>query len=57
MWTYQTVTNNPYLHINVELLLMSRTDYTMQIFLCLLVIVVHIDDVISAKTCIICKGH
>jgi hypothetical protein len=44
MQTYKTVTTNP--HINDELLLVSRMDYAMRIILCLLVLVVSIDDAI-----------
>jgi hypothetical protein len=44
MQAYQTVTNNPCPHINVELLLLSRIDYTMRFLLCPLVLVVNTDD-------------
>jgi hypothetical protein len=36
--TYQTITKNPWPHIIAELLLVSRTDCTMSILLCPLVI-------------------
>jgi hypothetical protein len=32
-------------------------EYTMGILLCPLVLVVNIDDVVSAETCLICKEH
>jgi hypothetical protein len=46
MWPYQIITNTPSLHINAELLLVSRMDYTMRILLSPLVLVVNIDDVV-----------
>jgi hypothetical protein len=52
MRAYQTTTNNPCPHINAELLLVSRMDYTMRILLCPLVLVVNIDDTISTETCL-----
>jgi hypothetical protein len=57
MWTYQTITNNPYPYINAVLLLVARMDYTMRILLCPLVLVVNIDDAISTETYLICKEH
>jgi hypothetical protein len=51
------ITNNPCPRINAELLLVSRTDYTMRILLCPLVLIVHIDDTISKQMCFICKEH
>jgi hypothetical protein len=56
MQAYQTITNNPCLHINAELLLVTRIDYTTRILLCPLVLVMNIDDV-STETCLICKEH
>jgi hypothetical protein len=48
MWrnvrAYRTITNNPCPHINAELLLVSRMDYTMRVLLCPLVLVVNIHD-------------
>jgi hypothetical protein len=43
MKAFQTVTSNPCQHINAELLLVSRMDYTMKILLCTLVLDVNID--------------
>jgi hypothetical protein len=48
MWAYQIITSIcP--DIDSELLLMSRLDYTMRIFLCPQVTVVKIDDAISTE--------
>jgi hypothetical protein len=44
MRAYRIITNNPYPHINAELLLVSRMDCTMRILLCPLVLVMNIDD-------------
>jgi hypothetical protein len=44
------ITNNPRQHINAELLLVSRMDYTMRILLCPLVSAVNIEDAVSTKT-------
>jgi hypothetical protein len=41
---------NPCPHINAELLLVPRVDYTMRILLCPLVLVVNIEDAISTET-------
>jgi hypothetical protein len=53
MWqkirAYQTITNNPCPHINAELLLVSRMDYTIRNLLCSLVLVVNIDDAVSTE--------
>jgi hypothetical protein len=57
MRTYQITTNNPCPHINAELQLMSRMDYTMRILVCPLVFVVNIDDAVSAITCFISEKH
>jgi hypothetical protein len=57
MRAYQIITNNPCSHINAELLLGTRIDYTMRILLCPLVLVMNIDDVVSTETCLICKEH
>jgi hypothetical protein len=43
-------------HINAELLLVSRMDYTMRILLCPLVLVENIDAV-PTETCLVCKEH
>jgi hypothetical protein len=56
MLAYHTITNNPCRHINAELLLVSRMDYTLRVLLYPLVLVVNIDDV-STEMCRICKGH
>jgi hypothetical protein len=45
-WVYQTTTNNSCPHINAELLLVSRMDYTMRILLYPLVWVVIINDAV-----------
>jgi hypothetical protein len=57
MRVYQTITNNPCPHINAELLLVSKMDYTMRILVCPLVVVVNIDDAVSTETCHICKEY
>jgi hypothetical protein len=57
MRAYYTITIKPCPHINAELLLVSRTDYTMRILDCPLVLVVNIDDAVSIETCHICKEH
>jgi hypothetical protein len=61
MWqnkrAYKTITSNLCPHINAELLLVSRMDYTMKILLCTLVLIVNTDDGISTKACLICKEH
>jgi hypothetical protein len=49
MLAHQTMTKNPRPHINSELLLVSRMDYTMRIILCPLVLVVKIDDTVCTK--------
>jgi hypothetical protein len=46
MRAYQTITNNPWAHINADLLLVSEMDYTMRILLYPLVLVVNIDDAV-----------
>jgi hypothetical protein len=43
--------------IPAELLLVSRMDYTMRILLWPLVLVVNVDDALSAETWLICKEH
>jgi hypothetical protein len=50
MRAYKTVTNNPCPYINVQLLLVSRMDYTMRILLCPLVFVVNIDNAVCTET-------
>jgi hypothetical protein len=57
MRAYQTITDNTCPHINAELLLVSRMDYTKRILLCPLVLVVNIVGAICTETCIICKEH
>jgi hypothetical protein len=57
MRAYRTFTNNPGPHINAELLLVSRMDYTMRIRLFPLVLVVNIDAAVSTETGLICKEH
>jgi hypothetical protein len=49
------ISNNPCPHINAELLLVSRMDYTMRILLCPLVLVVNIDDIVSSERFVVCK--
>jgi hypothetical protein len=49
MWVYQKTTNNSCPHINAELLLVSRMDYTMRILLCPLVLAVIIDDAVLKR--------
>jgi hypothetical protein len=51
------ITNNPCPHINAELLLASRMDYTIRILVCPVVLVVITDDAVSTGTCLICKEH
>jgi hypothetical protein len=46
-----SITNNPCPHVNAELLLLSRTDYTVRILLCPLVLVVNVNDAVSTETC------
>jgi hypothetical protein len=53
MRAYQTIKNNPCPHINAELLLMSRMDYTMRILLCPLVLVVNIDEAVCTEICLV----
>jgi hypothetical protein len=48
MWAYQINTIDPCPHINAELLLASKMDYTMMILFCPLVLVVNIDDAASS---------
>jgi hypothetical protein len=55
MQAYQIITNNTCPNTDAELLLVSRLDYTVRIFLCPQVIVVKTDDAISIKTCLACK--
>jgi hypothetical protein len=57
MQAHQTITNNPCPHINAELLLVSRMDYTMRILLCPLEWAVNTVDAVSTETCLICKEH
>jgi hypothetical protein len=57
MRAYKTVTNNPCPHNNAELLLVSKMDYTVNIILCPLVLVVNINDAISTETSLTCKEH
>jgi hypothetical protein len=57
MWAYQTVTSNPCLHINAELLLVSRMDYSMRILLCPPVLLMNIDNANSTEMYLICKEH
>jgi hypothetical protein len=54
---YQITTNNSCPHINAELLLVSRMDYTVRILLCPLVLVVNINEAVRTETCLICKEH
>jgi hypothetical protein len=56
MWVYQSPTV-PAPHINAELLLVSRRDYTTRILLWPLVLVVNIDDTASAETWLMCKEN
>jgi hypothetical protein len=49
---YQTITNYPYTHIDGELLLVSRMDYTMRIFFRPLVLDVNIDDTATNSACL-----
>jgi hypothetical protein len=57
MWAYEIITKDPCPHINFELLLASKMDYTMRILFCPLVLVVNIDDAVSTETCLICKDY
>jgi hypothetical protein len=57
MQVYQIITNNTCPNIDAELMLVSRLDYTVWIFLCPQVIVVKIDEAISIKTSLTCKGQ
>jgi hypothetical protein len=57
MRAYQTIANNHCLHINAEMLLMFKLDYTMTILLCPLVMVVNTDEAVSTETCLVCKEH
>jgi hypothetical protein len=49
MLAYQTMTKDPSSHINSELRLVSRMDYTIKILLCPLVLVVNTDHAVSTK--------
>jgi hypothetical protein len=51
------ITSNPCPHINAELLLVSRVDYTMNILLCPLVLVIKSDEAFCTETYLICKKH
>jgi hypothetical protein len=51
------VTSDPHPHINAELLLMSRMDYTMRVLFFPLVLIVNIDDAVPIETCLICQEH
>jgi hypothetical protein len=61
MWqnkrAYKTITSNPCPHINAELLLVSKMDYTMKILLCEMVVVMNIDDAVPTEACLICTEH
>jgi hypothetical protein len=55
-WTYQIIKNNTCIN-DEELLLASRLNYTVRIFLCPQVIVVKIDDAVFIKTHLACKEN
>jgi hypothetical protein len=50
MWTYRTITNNPYAYFNAEMLLVSRMDCTVRVLLWPLVLVMNIDDAFLPKS-------
>lgn len=56
MQAYKTIANNPCTHINAEMLLEFKMDYTMTILLCPLV-TVSTDEAVSTETHLVCKEH
>jgi hypothetical protein len=57
MRAYQNITNNACPHIDAELLLMSRLNNSVRIFLCLLVVVMNINYAIPDEGCFIRKQN
>jgi hypothetical protein len=51
------VTSIPYPHINAELLLVSRQDYTARSLLCPLMVLVNVDNGAPTEMCLISKEH
>jgi hypothetical protein len=57
MRAYQNIANNACPHIDAELLLMSRLNNSVRIFLCLLVVVMKINYAIPGEGCFSCKRN